>query len=166
MVIALYKGRSFASKVVRAFNWSEYSHVSCVRDPDGIYSPLSPRTTEIEAWKGGVTRQQGIGRGHTPGTPIDLFHVNMTDVQRGMAWTFLCEQVGKPYDWLGILGFALRADGLARRDKWFCSELVCAACQAAGAPLLERVPPHKVYPGMLAMSPRLRFERTIYASRF
>ena len=53
-------------------------------------------------------------------------------------------QIGKPYDWAGVLGFGFR-----RRwqddDAWFCSELVAWAFAEAGTPLF-RVEAHRITP--------------------
>lgn len=57
-------------------------------------------------------------------------------------------QIGKPYDWPGVLGFGFR-----RRwqddDAWFCSELVAWAFVEAGTPLFRteawRITPQDVY---------------------
>lgn len=57
-------------------------------------------------------------------------------------------QIGKPYDWAGVLGFGFR-----RRwqddDAWFCSELVAWAFAEAGTPLFRehawRITPRDLY---------------------
>lgn len=46
-------------------------------------------------------------------------------------------QIGRPYDWLGALGLALRR-GWQDRRAWFCSELVAWAADAAGSPWFRR----------------------------
>ena len=61
-------------------------------------------------------------------------------------------QIGKPYDWQGVLGFGFR-----RRwqddDAWFCSELVAWAFAKAGSPLFRtqpwRITPRDLYIPML-----------------
>jgi len=46
-------------------------------------------------------------------------------------WTFLSQQLGKPYDKLAILAFAVQRDW--REDgSWFCSELIAAALEKSG----------------------------------
>lgn len=48
-------------------------------------------------------------------------------------------QLGKSYDWLGVAGIGFR-----RRwqdaDRWFCSELIAWAFEAAGSPLFRGQP--------------------------
>jgi uncharacterized protein YycO len=145
-MIALYKGRSLLSRLIRWRTWSEYSHAAWVC-PDG---------SVIEAWKGGVRHAPGPLVQHEPGTEVDLFEVKGLCVAK--AWRvqeFLLRQIGKPYDYAGILGFVLAAK-TENPDCWFCSELVFAALKGVGVELLSRVPPWKVSPGMLAVSPFLK----------
>jgi uncharacterized protein YycO len=45
-------------------------------------------------------------------------------------YSFLVDQLGKPYDWKAIVGFAVDRNW-RDPDSWFCSELVAAALEAA-----------------------------------
>lgn len=45
---------------------------------------------------------------------------------------FARQQVGKPYDWLGVLGIAFRERAWAEPDSWYCTELAEAALAAGG----------------------------------
>jgi uncharacterized protein YycO len=147
-MIAIYRGKSAVSRIIRAFNWSPYSHVAWVDDDD---------FSVIEAWhRGGVTHVASPNVNHTPGTMVDIFYVTSEQAfQTEIIRQFLKDQVGKKYDFAGILGFIFRATRLQRKQKWFCSELVAEAYATAGLPLL-RIPSYKIYPGMLAASPMLR----------
>jgi uncharacterized protein YycO len=105
-----------------------------------------------------------LSTNHTPGTAVDIFAVRgETPEIRDAAREFLVKQVGRKYDYLGVLGFVFRAPSLHRRKKWFCSELVAEAYAYAAYPLL-RSPSYKVYPGMLAASPMLRHAGGIITS--
>jgi hypothetical protein len=64
-------------------------------------------------------------------------------------WDFLREQVGKPYDTLAIVAFALDRDWRST-DAWFCDELVAAGLEHAGvvhklAPSVNRVDVRDLY---------------------
>jgi uncharacterized protein YycO len=145
-MIAFYQGRSLISRAIRLFNWSEFSHAAWIDDDASCF----------EAWRGRVRHDACASANHTPGTPLYRYAVaGETPAIRAAVRGFLRAQVGKRYDYLGILGFVLRSSRLANQNRWFCSELVAAAYESAGLPLL-RLPSYKVYPGMLAASPLLR----------
>lgn len=101
---------------IRLSTWSRWQHVGAVT-PDGLYV--------IES-RGGV----GVVK-----TPIKDFKARYTqyeeatlpiDVSPAQYWSFLYDQVGKPYDNLAVAAIALRRDW-QRTDAWFCSELIAAA---------------------------------------
>ena len=143
-MIALYKGTSALSRAIRWRTWSEYSHAAWVCDDGSV----------IEAWRGGVRHVPSIHAQHTQGTEIDLFAVEMTTEKKWAVQEFLIRQIGKPYDYGAILGFMTRAKS-ENPEKWFCSELIFAACQSAGVALLKRIPTWQVSPGLLSISPLL-----------
>jgi len=144
-MIALYKGTSALSRLIRWRTWSDYSHAAWVF-PDG---------SVIEAWKGGVTHAPSILSAHASDTEVHLFALDLTIEQRWAIQDFLIAQIGKPYDYAGILGF-LAAAKTENPDRWFCSELLFSAVKQARINLLARIPAWKVYPGLLALSPLLR----------
>lgn len=53
-------------------------------------------------------------------------------------------QIGKPYDWAGVLGIATRRRW-QEDDAWFCSELIAWAFAQGGNPLV-RVPAWRITP--------------------
>jgi len=153
IVIALYKGVSPLSRMIRFRTWSAYSHASI----------HIPGVGEFESWiPNGVRCTPDLGAGHISGTPVDVFHLKWcSPTQEGKMLHFLQAQVGKKYDYRGVLGFLSRRDRAQNQDKWFCSELVFAACQAAGIDLLARIPAHRVSPDLLTLSPLLEQKRSI-----
>jgi hypothetical protein len=144
-MIALYKGKSFISRLIRWFTWSVYSHAAWVCRDGSV----------IEAWSGGVRHAASLGAAHDAGTPVDLFELDLTEDQLQAVEEFLLAQVGMKYDWLGLCGFLSR-HAMDEHDAWFCSELVTAGLNAAGVYPLLRVPACKVPPCLLALSPLLR----------
>jgi len=48
-------------------------------------------------------------------------------------------QVGKSYDWAAVFSLPFRGDWENKR-KWFCSELIAYAFEAAGVPLFRERP--------------------------
>ncbi|MCZ7593105.1 MAG: hypothetical protein M5U15_13650 [Kiritimatiellae bacterium] len=148
-MIALYRGRSWVSRAIRWYTWGPYSHASYVA-PDLAY--------EIESWgRGGVQLHDRIGAAHTDADVIDLYTVDVSAQQARVIEQFLREQVGRRYDWHSVFHFVLRRTEHVRdQQRWFCSELICAAYRAAGVELLAR-PCYSVSPSLLGSSPLLRF---------
>ncbi|PJK01444.1 hypothetical protein CO615_03975 [Lysobacteraceae bacterium NML75-0749] len=58
-------------------------------------------------------------------------------------------QLGKRYDWLGLLGYGLRSSRVQDAERWFCSELVAWAFAYSGYPLMRssawRISPPMLY---------------------
>lgn len=146
ILIGQYYGKSLLSRLIRWRTWSKVSHSAAFfAGPQGY--------EVIEAWEGKVRRQPWT-TGHTPGTRIQLYRVGCTLEQRRLFYEFLNAQIGKRYDYTGILGFMLRAR-TESKESWFCSELVFAAARQAGINLLSRIEPYQVAPGDLNISPLL-----------
>lgn len=147
-MIAAYYGKSFNSRVIAWRTWSPVTHVSWV-DPYGFGN--------WEAWRRGVQCNADLDVDHTPGTRVDIYAVTgETQRVQDKVREFLQAERGKPYDMRGALGFATRRDLAQRQGAWFCSELVFAAYEYAGLPLLCRIEPHRVYPGLIVYSPLLQ----------
>ena len=151
MQIGLYRGKSLVSKIIRWQTDGPYSHANIILDDGRI----------IEAWHkpGRVRVIKTLSDGHTPGTEVDLFHLDVTTEQSRTIADFLTAQVGKGYDYRGVLRFISRSDRTSIR-RWFCSEMVFAAFQCAGVYLLH-VDAYKVSPTLLSYAPGLRYNRQI-----
>ena len=85
----------------------------------------------------------------------DRYLIPVTPEQKTAIMDFAHAQIGKGYDFTAIEGILAHQDWRCP-DRWFCSELVCAACEAAGLYLL-RVSDNvnSVTPRDLYMSPLL-----------
>lgn len=155
MSIALYRGKSIMSRLIRWFSWSPYSHAAWICRDGSV----------IEAWtEGGVRRVASLSEAHEPGTRVDIFAIELTDEQHASVEKFLAEQLGQKYDWLGILGFLTRKR-MESHDAWFCSELIAAALNQAGVWPLLRIPACKVPPCLLMLSPLLRLRETMITTK-
>lgn len=141
--ILLFHGRGLISALIRWQTRSRYSHAAILL-PDGH--------TIIEAWQfRGVQR-----RTMTDWRGVDAFTVpDMTEGKWKEAVDFAQQKIGLSYDYTGVFRFITR---FANRDneRWFCSELVHAACKAAGVTLLDRIDSGAVSPAHLGISPRLK----------
>lgn len=147
------KGISLTSRLIRWWQWGfPFTHVAFVVDLKDKNDPVV-----IEAWWNGV-RQGKFSEVHTPRTEFAIYSVQVTEEQKEKIEEFLHRQLGKPYDWLGILGFPLRNWKLESKNKWFCSELVFTAFKQAGVELLKNTHPSEVSPRLFLKSPFLKFE--------
>lgn len=69
---------------------------------------------------------------------------------------YALSQVGKPYDSRGIINFGLHSRSWHDDKAWFCSELVAAAFDQAGVPLVLVPDNKRVTPRDLTLSLALR----------
>lgn len=153
MDILAYKGTSFwPSKLIEWFNRSEYSHVS-IRDDDG---------SEYEAWPPKFQHVKKWGSNHTKGTVVDIFEtkIPLTEEEKMALRVWLESQIGKPYDWRGVFRFLSRTNR-GDEGELFCSEATHLGFSIINIFLQERIISYKVYPGMITISPLLRFKETV-----
>ncbi|EDO8872226.1 hypothetical protein GL638_00555 [Campylobacter coli] len=130
MKIAFYKVKendksTFLDKAIAFFtsSWKErlngdflksYSHCEIILDNLMISSSPRDKGVRIKEFK-------DTGRWDF----IEINDINETKIKE-----FLYSQIGKKYDFLGILGFfTLTKDS---EDKWFCSEIIIRALQIGG----------------------------------
>lgn len=151
LTICLHRGTSLIGRLIRWQTRSAYSHASIVT-PDGWF---------IEAREGiGVRALSLLPNQPIPaakGEQVDKFHIEATHAQVRAIVAFARAQTGKPYDYTMVARFvSRRAESRASAGKWFCSELVYAALQAAGLEPLRATQPWEVSPGLLARSPLLQ----------
>lgn len=156
---------------IRDITWSPYSHVEFVLDSDwagALYTFLLPpeKKNTYSYLNGYPVASMTLGARHSDGVKIrksnyekfsidDRFLVEVTPEQKDALIEFAFAQVGKPYDTTAILGILAHRDW-REPDSWFCSELVTAAFEAAGAPILY-VPQHvnRITPRDASLSVRL-----------
>jgi len=151
-----YRGRSFfPSKLIKWITWSEYSHVAIMLPDTGAV---------FEAWDGvGVRCIDSLSDHHTPKTIVSVMYIDVTPEQYLGLIDALQSQLGKKYDWKGVLRFPplLRpfiSKKISKREseRWFCSELVNWAFWKIGLPLINK-PPHATSPADVMVSPLLKF---------
>ena len=127
------------SAMIRVATWSKWSHVDLI-DGDSVIGAVAPH---------GVERER--------------LNARLAAASHAAVMTIPCEdaaavisaassQIGRPYDWLGVLGIGLHRDW-QEADRWFCSELAAWAFQATGQPLFRADALHRVTPQHLWMLP-------------
>ncbi len=132
------------SLVIRWFTHSSWSHVDFVM-PNGKL--LGARL------KGGVElRPPGYARFSRS---VDA---TITTPIAAQIYEFALDQIGKPYDWKAIVGFAIDRNW-EDNSSWFCSELVAAACKKCGLIIVNSCANvDRITPGDLALSPVMQFQ--------
>lgn len=63
------------------------------------------------------------------------------------------EQVGKPYDYTGVLGILFRDVNLQDDSKWWCSEYPAGGCNKAGKPMFQEEYMSRITPQNWLMLP-------------
>jgi uncharacterized protein YycO len=154
MRLCLHQGKGFVSSAIRWQTRSKYSHASLLFG-DGLV---------IEAREFiGVHATKLLPR---QGEAIEIFEVQATARQESVMRHYALSQVGKPYDYISIARFLTREPVREwQRNDWFCSELAFETFRIAEIHLLQNIAAWAVNPGMLSLSPLLRWKDTIRANR-
>jgi uncharacterized protein YycO len=144
-VIACFRGKGVVSDLIRWQTRGQYSHVAW----------LLPTGRVIEShFVGGVQISESPFVLNGINADFDVFSVKcLTGVQCASISSFLRRQIGRKYDYLGIIRF-LAGINRDNENRWFCSELVAEACELAGRPLLK-TDAWKISPESLAWSTEL-----------
>ena len=129
------------------FSWSPFYHASWI-EWGGDFSEY-----ESKALAGGVVHPAHWGANAKPGAVIYLYDFiePLNAAEHSALIAFLKSELGCGYDYRGICAFLIHALGPAS-NRWFCSELIFGACQAAGRTLLNDRQPYQVTPGMIDTS--------------
>lgn len=117
------RSRTLLSPIIRAVTWSAWSHMAII--------PARGRAFEARMGHGVIETTPGeiLGR-------ASRFQFGSVTVSPGTL-SFLLGQVGRPYDYLGVIGVWVHRDW-QRDDAWDCSELPAAACAAGGTMLTRK----------------------------
>ena len=134
---------SVVSRVIRVVTWSNFSHVDLVVKQDGKLALLGAQADGVKIRP----------LGYCNPTRIETLTADVPEEARKKIFDFCYAQVGKPYDYTALLGNLLHRDW-QEDDSWFCSELLAAAFNKAGYPLINGNT-DRITPGMLYLSPRL-----------
>ena len=125
------------SWLIRLFTWSRYSHVEVMVDKGWLGA----------SWGGVKIRPYGYYRASS----VRAVTVEMEDKDYGRMMDWLYNQVGKPYDFMAVIGIVFRRNWRSE-NKWFCSELVARAFEVGDKPLIRADHVSRVTPAMLDLS--------------
>lgn len=125
IILRFVHGTSFFDKCIQQFTWGYWNHVE-------LWTPAGYFGAQPE---GGVQcRPFGYDTGKFSDEAFRCIELCPRDQSRFWVWTYA--QKGKPYDWTGIFGLVARRDW-KEPDSWFCSELIAAAFDAIGCPVVN-----------------------------
>lgn len=128
------------SPLVQLATWSRWSHVGIVMDNNMVL--------ESTFTHGGVKPAK---LWEFQDRASDWIVVTLPCVDRQAIIEAGLTQLGKPYDWTGLIGIAFHQRKWQEDDSWFCSELVAWAFQQGGSPLFIPDTVHRITPQHLFM---------------
>lgn len=151
--VGLHRGGGAMGRAIRLFSWSPFGHAS-IRFGDGDDTDV---VFEADVKQGFRSKLASDVVG-----PVTWYEVTgLTRHQRMQALIAANNMLGTKYDVWGVIRFLpvvrmfYGGNAFSTRTRVFCSEAVFMILEKVGLKLLERIPAHKVEPGMLALSPHL-----------
>ena len=135
---------SFGSKVVQWSTWSWVGHVDFVL-PNGDLLGSLPHLRN-----GGVQIHKMKPRDAY--ARVERYQIDAPS----SVYDAALSQVGKEYDWRGIMSFVSRTRDWQCSDKWFCSELVMWAFLENDIELIRDIS-NRVTPHSLLLSTKLEY---------
>lgn len=146
MRFILVQGTSLVSKLIQWQTRSHWSHAALLFSDDTVMEArefIGVRKLSFEAW---LTENSN--------TPYEVFTVVTTEEQEVIMRAWAEKQVGKPYDYVGVLRFVTRKNYEQQPDDaWWCSEYVFQDFLECGKELFDRTEAWEVPPHWLARSP-------------
>lgn len=129
MKAVFIRSNTLACQLIRAVDGGAWSHCALVRQ--GAAAAIEA------AWPGGV-RERSLA-GLLAARPDHLV-VDFRLPDEASAGLWLQERLGAAYDWPALPALAIRsvfgtAPLWAQPTRWYCAELLLAACAAGGAPI-------------------------------
>lgn len=141
MYVAFCTNNKIHSFFIRWFTQSRYSHVALVKNNEVIDA----------TFRYGVKKRQLLDL-KTSYSLIEFREVPNLDEEK--AWKFAENQIGKPYDWLSILGIFFRRKWTSD-ISWFCSELIACSLFEGGVTVIRKQA-NRVTPENLLNSPLIK----------
>lgn len=138
---------SIIEKLIQFFTRSEYVHVACFTGNNTIVEAMREGVRERE-FKESWLNEMNIVQRHKYATPVQL----------NRAINFMLSQVGKKYDFLGLVGIAYalvfkkKNNILDSKNRYWCSELVADGYHYSGLAVGCSKKTYKVSPADLIKS--------------
>lgn len=138
------EGSGLESAMIKWFGHGKFSHVDCVL-PEGTL--LGARSDTIQGIAPGVRIRP---KGYIHGEVLEVVKVACSDDQEAEFYRFLHEQIGKPYNKMGIFAFVFATDWTTE-GAYFCSELIAAGLASIGILAGMAQPANKIDPDDLRL---------------
>lgn len=138
MTLLFTRRRHLGSWLIRLVTWSEYSHVDIIINDSFALGAIAGKGVTIR-------RIDDVLAISSKATLMEL-----PDIDGRKVVDFLEKQLGKPYDWSGILGIWAHRNW-QEDDSWSCAELVAAASAAGGYSPFDSKFQHRITPQDLFM---------------
>jgi len=143
MKLLFTRRHHIGSWLIRMVTWSEYSHVDLVLDEDLLIGAIAGDGVVLAKAKDRLAISSRAVMMHIPVKEVDVSEA------------FAIGQLGKAYDWLGVIGIGLKRNW-QEDDKWSCAELVASVLAAGGQRPFDSKFYHRITPQQLLM---LNFEK-------
>jgi len=143
MKLLFTRRHHIGSWLIRMVTWSEYSHVDLVLDEDLLIGAIAGDGVVLSKAKDRLAISSKAVMMHIPVKEVDVSEA------------FAIGQLGKQYDWLGVIGIGLKRNW-QEDDKWSCAELVASILAAGGQRPFDSKFYHRITPQQLLM---LNFEK-------
>ena len=133
MKLLFSRRHHIGSWLIRFVTWSEYSHVDLVLDDTSLI---------------GATSFDGVAVSQLKDRLAKASKAVMVDIpvkDKAVAEAFAISQLGKPYDWLGVIGIGLKRNW-QEDDKWSCAELVASVLSEGGQKPFDSKYHHRITP--------------------
>lgn len=138
MKLLFTRRRHLGSVSIRLVTWSLYSHVDLIINPAQVIGATAFKGVAVEP----IEHRLALA---SKAVVVDVPVLSAADVEH-----FAYAQLGKPYDWSGVIGIGLHRNW-QEDDSWSCAELVAAALRYGGANLFDDAYHHRVTPQHLLM---------------
>jgi uncharacterized protein YycO len=121
MRVVLVRANTLSSLLIRARLWENWSHAAVLLQNGEVIDAT---------FKAGGVRRRKLEDVLKHASAFKIIDLPVTDPVAAM--TFLHAQIGKPYDWRGIMGWITSDRDWRDSSAWFCFELVAAVAEAGG----------------------------------
>jgi uncharacterized protein YycO len=143
MKLLFTRRRHLGSWIIRFVTWSEYSHVDLLIDNQSLVGAI--------AFDGVVL--SNVEARLSKASKAVLMDIPVKDIE--LSKEFAVNQLGKKYDWLGVIGIGLKRNW-QEDGKWSCAELVAKILAEGGQKPFDSKYHHRITPQHLLS---LNFEK-------